>query len=47
MYAVNWMYGTCMTVLDIRMWSRGVVPGLGFTDRNVGLLSGVNYDIIA
>jgi hypothetical protein len=46
MYAVNWMYGTRMTVLDIWTWSRGVVPNLGFTDGNVDLLSRVNCDIL-
>jgi hypothetical protein len=33
-----WMYGT---------WSRGDVPGLGLTDEDVGLLWGVDYDILS
>jgi hypothetical protein len=28
-YATNWMYGTHMAVLDVQMWLRGDVPGLG------------------
>jgi hypothetical protein len=36
-----------MTTLDIQMWPRGEVPGLGLTDEDVGLLSGVDCDILA
>jgi hypothetical protein len=39
-YAINWMYGTRMSVLDIRTWSRGDVPALELTDEDVGLLRG-------
>jgi hypothetical protein len=46
MYAANWMYGMCIPVLDVRMWSRGDVPGLGLTDGDVGLLRGVDSDIL-
>jgi hypothetical protein len=47
MYATDWMYGTRMLVLDIRMWPRGDVPGLGLTDEDIGLLRGVDCDILA
>jgi hypothetical protein len=46
MYAANWTYGTCMSVLDVRTWPRGVVPGLGLTDEDVSLLRGVDCDIL-
>jgi hypothetical protein len=46
MYASNWTYGTHMPELDVQMWSRGDVPGLGLTDRDVGLLRGVDGDIL-
>jgi hypothetical protein len=36
-----------MPVPDIRMWPRGDVSGLGLTDGDVGLLRGVDYDILA
>jgi hypothetical protein len=36
-----------MTTLDIQTWLRGEVPGLGLTDEDVGLLRGVDYDILA
>jgi hypothetical protein len=39
-YAVKWTYGTHMSVLDVQMWPRGDVPGLGLTDEDVGLLRG-------
>jgi hypothetical protein len=39
-HATNWAYGMRMTVLDVRMWPRGDVPGLGLTDGDVGLLRG-------
>jgi hypothetical protein len=39
-YAANWMYGTCIPVLDVRTWSRENAPGLGLTDGDVGLLRG-------
>jgi hypothetical protein len=41
------MYGTCMPVPDVRTWPRGEVPGLRLTDEDVGLLRGVDYDILA
>jgi hypothetical protein len=46
-YAANWTHGTCMPVLDIRRWPRWDVPGLGLTDEDVGLLRGVDCDILA
>jgi hypothetical protein len=46
MYAANWMYGTRMPILDVRTWPRGDVNGLGLTDENVGLLRGVDCDIL-
>jgi hypothetical protein len=36
-----------MSVLDIWTWPRGDVPGLGLTDEDVGLLRGVDCDILA
>ena len=36
-----------MTILDIQTWPRGEVPGLGLTDKDVGLLRGVDCDILA
>jgi hypothetical protein len=45
-YAANWTYGMCMPVLDIRMWPRGDVPGLRLTDEDVGLLRGVDCDLL-
>jgi hypothetical protein len=36
-----------MPVLDIRTWPRRNVPGLGLTDRDIGLLRGVDCDIMA
>jgi hypothetical protein len=47
MYATNWTYGTRMPVLDVRTWPRGDVPGLRLTDEDVGLLRGVDCDIMA
>jgi hypothetical protein len=38
-------YGT-MPVLDIQTWPRGDVPGLGLTDEDIGLLRGVDCDIL-
>jgi hypothetical protein len=46
-YAANWTYGTRMLVLDVRTWPRGDVPSLGLTDEDVGLLRGVDCDILA
>jgi hypothetical protein len=40
MYAANWTYGTSMPILDVRMWLREDVPGLGLTDEDVDLLRG-------
>jgi hypothetical protein len=39
-HAANWTYDICMSVLDVRTWARGDVPGLGLTDGDVGLLRG-------
>jgi hypothetical protein len=36
-----------MTALDIQTWPIGEVPGLGLTDEDVGLLRGVDCDILA
>jgi hypothetical protein len=36
-----------MTTLEIQTWPRGEVPGLGLTDEDVGLLRGVDCDILA
>jgi hypothetical protein len=36
-----------MPVVDVRTWSRGDFPGLRLTDRDVGLLRGVDCDILA
>jgi hypothetical protein len=36
-----------MPVLDVRTWPRGDIPGLGLTDEDVGLLRGVDCDILA
>jgi hypothetical protein len=36
-----------MTTLDIQTWPRGEVPGLGLTDEDIGLLRGVDCDILA
>jgi hypothetical protein len=36
-----------MTTLDIHTWPRVEVHGLGLTDEDVGLLSGVYGDILA
>jgi hypothetical protein len=36
-----------MSVLDVRTCPRGDVPGLGLTDEDVGLLRGVDCDILA
>ena len=35
-----------MTTLDTQTWLRGEVPGLGLTDEDVGLLRGVDCDIL-
>jgi hypothetical protein len=34
------MYDVCMPILDVWMWPRGDVPGLGLTDMDVDLLRG-------
>jgi hypothetical protein len=36
-----------MTALDIQTWPRGEVPGLWLTDEDIGLLRGVDCDILA
>jgi hypothetical protein len=36
-----------MMTLDTQTWLRGEVPGLGLTDKDVGLLRGVDCDIWA
>jgi hypothetical protein len=39
---------TChMMTLDTHRWLRGEVPSLGLTDEDVGLLRGVDCDILA
>jgi hypothetical protein len=45
-YATNWTYDMRMPVLDVQTWPRGDVPGLGLTDGDVGLLRGVNCDML-
>jgi hypothetical protein len=45
-YATNWTYGTRIPVMDVQTWSRGDVPGLGLTDEDIGLLRGVDCDIL-
>jgi hypothetical protein len=35
-----------MMTLDIQTWPRGEVPRLGLTDEDVGLLRGVDCDIL-
>jgi hypothetical protein len=35
-----------MLVLDVRTWLRGYISGLGLTDEGVGLLMGVDCDIL-
>jgi hypothetical protein len=35
-----------MPVLDVRTWPRGNIPGLSLTDGDVGLLRGVDCDIL-
>jgi hypothetical protein len=46
-YATNWTYGMRMPVLDVQTWLRGDVPGLGLIDGDVGLLRGMDCDILA
>jgi hypothetical protein len=36
-----------MLTLDTHTWLSGEVPSLGLTDKDVGLLSGVDCDILA
>jgi len=36
-----------LETLDIQTWPREEVPGLGLTDEDVGLLRGVDCDILA
>jgi hypothetical protein len=36
-----------MMTLDTQTWLRGEVPRLGLTDEDVGLLTGVDCDILA
>jgi hypothetical protein len=36
-----------MTTLDTQTWLSGEVPRLGLTDEDVGLLRGVDCDILA
>jgi hypothetical protein len=35
-----------MTTLDTQTWLRGEVSGLGLTDKDIGLLRGVDCDIL-
>jgi hypothetical protein len=50
MYDANWTYGIHirmrMPVLDVQMWPSGDVPGLGLTDGDIGILGGVDCDIV-
>jgi hypothetical protein len=42
---VTWQWH--MTTLDIHMWPRGKVPGLGLTDDDVSLLrGGLRYPVL-
>jgi hypothetical protein len=41
------MYSTRIPVLDVRTWPRGDGPGLRLTNEDIGLLRGVDYDILA
>jgi hypothetical protein len=36
-----------MMTLDTQTWPRGEVPALGLIDKDVGLLRGVDHDILA
>jgi hypothetical protein len=36
-----------MMILDTQTWPSGEVPGLGLFDEDVGLLRGLDYDIMA
>jgi hypothetical protein len=45
-YAANWTYGTCMPALNVRTLPRGDVPSLGLTDGDIGLLRGMDCDIL-
>jgi hypothetical protein len=40
------MYIIRISVLDIQTWLRGDIPSLVLTDEDVGLLSGVDCDIL-
>ena len=43
----EWSHGIAyMLALDTQTWPRGDVPGLGLTDKGVGLLRGVDCDIL-
>jgi hypothetical protein len=35
-----------MPVLDVRMWSGGDVPSLGLINEDIGVLRGVDCDIL-
>jgi hypothetical protein len=45
-YATNWTYDTCMSVLYVRTCLRGNILDLGLTDNDIGLLRGVDCDIL-
>jgi hypothetical protein len=47
MWARNGHMAWHMTTLDTQTWLRGEVPGLGLIDEDVGLLRGVNCDMLA
>ena len=47
MWARNGHMARHMTTLDTQTWLRGEVPELGLTDEDVGLLRGVDCDILA
>jgi hypothetical protein len=40
------MYIMHISVLGVQTWLRGDIPGLVLTDEDVGLLSGVDCDIL-
>jgi hypothetical protein len=47
MWAREWSHGMAYDDTRHRDMLRGEVPGLGLTDENVGLLRGVDCDILA
>jgi hypothetical protein len=43
----EWSHAWHITTLYTQTWLRGDVPGLGLTDEDIGLLRGVDCDILA